>query len=93
MSSFGLTSKGHAFLQLVLVAGALELLDQILHGDEVNRVACYDRFRAERDAEVSLADARRPEQHVLLALEENERGQLPQLVFIDRGLEGEIELV
>jgi hypothetical protein len=32
----GLDQKAHPLLELVLVTGALELLDEILHGNEVN---------------------------------------------------------
>ncbi len=82
-----LDQQRQAFFQLVLVAGTLELLDQVLHGDEVERVTRHDRFRSKRDTEMRLAHARRPEQqHVLLALEEGKRGQLPQLALIDRRL-------
>src|SRR5258708_6250564 len=41
-----------------------------------------------------LADARWPEQqYVLLTFQEGERRQLAQLAFVDRRLEGEVELV
>ena len=41
-----------------------------------------------------LADAGRAEQqNVLLAFQEGQTGQLVQLAFVDRGLEGEVELV
>ncbi len=41
-----------------------------------------------------FAHTRRTEQqHVLLAFEEGQAGQLAQLAFVDRGLEGEVELV
>ena len=49
---------------------------------------------SERDAEMGLPHPRRSEQqHVLLAFEESQASQFPQLAFVHRRLEGEVELI
>ena len=90
----GLISKRHPVLELVFVTGTLELRNQILNGDEVDRVAGHDGLGAECDGKMCLAySGRAEEQYVLLALQKSQSCQLAQLAFVDRGLEVEIELI
>jgi hypothetical protein len=55
----GLDQQTHPFLQLVLVAGALELRDEVLDGDEVDRRPGDDGLGAKRDRKMRLAHAGR----------------------------------
>src|SRR5438874_1876061 len=61
---------------------------------EQHRVALADRGPAERDGEMGLADAGRPQEQERLAMRHPAaRRQLAQLARIDRGLGGEVEAV
>jgi len=63
-------------------------------GNKQHRVASFDRCAAERDADVRLADAGRPEQqHVFCLRDEVARGELAYEPRIERGLELEVELL
>src|SRR6266568_8993928 len=77
-------------------AGGLGFFER---GDEVGEGAVVDPAPAlgtrdrEADRQVRLADARRPEEdHVFLALNEAERVEAVDLLALERGLEGEVEV-
>jgi hypothetical protein len=53
-------------------------------GDEQHRVALADRLAAERNGEVGLADARRPEQEQCCSVGDPAAGgQITDLIFVD----------
>src|SRR5688572_7519702 len=58
----------------------------------MSRSSAEDRLAAERDGEVRLADAGWPEQkHVLAVVDPARRGQIADLLRVDRGLRLEVE--
>jgi hypothetical protein len=66
--------------------------DQCHRRRELDAVAGEDRFLAERDGEMRLADARRPEQQHVLAVGDPARGrQVAHLPRVDRRLRLEVE--
>src|SRR5690606_9444920 len=78
------------------MSGGLSLLerrDQIGEGAVVDAAAVLGRGDRQAQGKVRLPDARRPkEDHVLLALHEAELVQALDLLALDRGLKGEIEV-
>jgi hypothetical protein len=63
MSSFGFGEEADLLGETALGLGLGERADQRRRRDEENRVAGVDDGAAEADREVSLADARRAEEH------------------------------
>ncbi len=80
-------------IEAVLSLGSAEVFHQIVGAGEVDAVAVLDRLEAERDGEVSLADAGWAEQQDVGGIGHERHGRkLTDLALVDRGLEGEVEL-
>jgi len=87
----GAAEKADALAQAALAFGACQRGDDVGEREEVDAAAGADRLDAERDGEVGLSGARRPEQmQHLVAIDEVQLRQGQDAVAVEGGLEREV---
>jgi hypothetical protein len=75
------------FVEARLAVGFGEVGDQVRGGGKQNPISGFDRFEAQSDGEVRLADAGRTEhQNVVAVLDEVAARECLHLLLVDRGL-------
>jgi hypothetical protein len=83
----GFCEEGELLGELAIEPGAGECAEQRSGAGEEHRVARLDGGAADRDGEVSFADAgRTKEQHIVGLCDEAAGGQLPDEALVNRGL-------
>ena len=90
----GRHKRVQAMVQAIFLGVAVEDVEQVDHGREVDADGLLDGGHAQGDRQMGLADARRAqEQDVLAVGDEAQGGQLADLALADGGLKGKVELV
>jgi hypothetical protein len=94
MISTSARDTAHPPIQSAFAVSTAEIGNQIVRRHEVGaETGLNGRFR-QRDTEMSLADARRPEKNYVAGLvNETQGAQLPDLPLVDRRLKAEVEVV
>ena len=89
----GLGVEGQSFLQAAFGVALGQGGHQGRRGDEQHRVALADRLAAERDRQMGLADAGRPQQEQSLAVRHpSAGGEVAHVARVERGLGLEVEV-